>query len=792
MSQNVTAVLGPTNTGKTFYAVKKMLTFGSGIIGFPLRLLARENYEILRKKIGYNNVALITGEEKIIPNDAKFFCCTVESMPESQKFEFVAIDEIQLAANFERGNYFTDRILNYRGIRQTVFLGSSSMENLLIKIFPNIEIIKKPRFSNLKYFGYKNLTRLPLRSAVIAFSQIDVYQIAEKLKQLKGGVSIVTGALSPEARNKQVSLFEKGEVDFIVATDAIGLGLNLDIKFIFFSQYKKFDGIRNRFLTNDEISQIAGRAGRYKTDGFFGTTERLKGFSEEQVKFVENYKYTEVKRIFWRNSDIRFDNTSMIINSLLKKPNRRELILKKDSSDLKSLRLLLSDKKIKKNLFSKKDIKLLWEICGIPDYNKTLDEFHYRFLKKIVFFLIIERVPIPEKWIATQVKEIEKKSKHISEINLKLTQVRTWSYISFKKNWIENCVIYQSKIKMIENKLSNDLHKNLIVRFVDNSLKFSKKKLLDEKIKYINLNNHGEIFTNKKKIGCLEGFTFRFLDDAFYKKFNIYNQKFFKISIKAIIQDNINLFLQNAFESFNYNVDGDIFWKGYLIAKFFKGDDIINPKIKIFTDNLHDSKDIYKIRQKILSYLKHLHETRLKIILKLKYESKSKVFSNDFRALVFSLSENFGHCLKKDQIQHYKKLNKQELNFLKAMGLVNGTSFIYIKNLNECTFKLIKMLNNVFFKLGLKEEVKKKLFCIKNESSEYKKNYKKINKFGFYQLRILKKIYLINYQLYEKLIENHYIGKKKKVPISKKLVTECDNDFFFIRNFAKFSKHNYL
>ena len=291
--KKISAYLGPTNTGKTFAAIQKLYSYNSGVIGFPLRLLARENFEKARKIFKDNLVALITGEEKIIPENAKYFFCTVESIPENLNFEFVAIDEVQMASDYDRGYIFTEKILNMHGTKETLYLGSQSMEKILREIYPNIIINNKPRLSRLSFIGYKNITRLPKRSAIIAFSQIDVYEIANKIKQSHGGVSVVLGALSPDVRNAQVKLFEERKVDYIVATDAIGMGLNLDIKNIFFSGLKKFDGLNERFLRLDEISQIAGRAGRFSNDGFFGTTCNLKKLDNNIINFVENYEYTE-------------------------------------------------------------------------------------------------------------------------------------------------------------------------------------------------------------------------------------------------------------------------------------------------------------------------------------------------------------------------------------------------------------------------------------------------------------------------------------------------------------------
>ena len=444
MKPKVFGILGTTNTGKTFTAFNRLLNFNNGIIGFPLRLLARENYEKGIKEVGYKNVALITGEEKIIPKSAKYFFCTVEAMPD-KKFEFLAVDEVQLAANSERGHNFTHKILESRGKRETYFLGSNSVETILKRLIPEIIIKKKERFSQLSFYGYKNIVRLPPRSAVIAFSQIDVYSIAEKLKRFKGGVSIITGSLSPEARNKQVKLYENGEVDYLVATDAIGLGLNLNIKYIFFSNIIKFDGLRKRLLTYDEIAQIAGRAGRFRENGYFGLTEGLKKLDQEIIDFIENYKSKDINFFYWRNSNLNFSSINNLKKSLLKKPYIDVLRLMKDSSDFLSMKYLLDTSSLKKNLNNSLVIKKFWEICSIPNYTKTLVEFHTQLLSLVIDFLIQKKEKIPYTLINNQLQKIANPDEKISIINSKITQIRIWAYISFKKGWMEQEEHFQKK-----------------------------------------------------------------------------------------------------------------------------------------------------------------------------------------------------------------------------------------------------------------------------------------------------------------------------------------------------------
>ncbi|MDC3090938.1 helicase-related protein [Rickettsiales bacterium] len=785
MFEKISAILGPTNTGKTFFAVEKMLSYKNGVIGFPLRLLARENYELVAQKIGKNKVALITGEEKIIPKDAEYFFCTVEAMPEKQQFEFLAIDEVQLAANFERGYQFTDKIINSRGSLETLLLGSLSIESLLKKIFPKLKVIKKSRLSNLKYYGYKNLTRLPPRSAIIAFSQIDVYSIAEKIKKFKGGVSVITGALSPDARNAQVKLFEKGHVDYIVATDAIGLGLNLAIKYIFFTTLIKFDGFKRRYLTNDEISQIAGRAGRYVNDGFFGVTQNLKELDNDLIKFVEEHRYSVIDRIFWRNSNLNFSSSKTLIESLKKKPKSSYFIYKKNANDLNQLNLLLQDKRIKKQVTNKVHLKALWEICGIPDYMKTMDEYHTRFLIKIANFLLIEKSCIPEPWIDMQVKQIQKVQDKISVINMKISQIRTWSYISFKKSWIENSQQYQIKIKKIENFLSNKLHENLVNKFVDETIKNPNQTLFENDQNFVYLNKMNDLFFSKKKIGFVKGFKFFFVNKKLEIKKKSFSYKYIKNSLAKVTGEIIKGFLSSDISSLNFSIEGEVFWKHERIACFQKGDDILSPKIKILSDNYFSSKDNLMIKKKVQNYLDIIIKRKIRIIKDIFDDSFKKDYSSSYRAICFGLYENMGHCLKKNYEYYYKNLNKDEIFLLKDYGITNGNNFLFLKNENLALLNIKQMLINIFYNLRIKKKIERKLISINKIKLAGNIPINLYNKIGYYEIDVNNDSYLIYYNFYEKLIDSIYFSKKKKISYSKKILEECSNEEDFLKNCFK-------
>ena len=386
-NNKITAVLGPTNTGKTYLAIETMLSFESGMIGFPLRLLAREVYDKIIKKIDPTKVALITGEEKIIPSNAKYYLCTVESMPIDKNLEFVAIDEIQMCSDFERGHIFTDRLLNLRGEKLTMLLGSSTMKKIISNLNADIEFINKERLSKLTYVGHKKISRIDRKSAIIAFSTEEVYAIAELIRRQKGGAAIVMGSLSPKTRNAQVALYQSGDVDFLVATDAIGMGINMDLDHVFFSNLKKFDGKKLRKLNSSEIGQIAGRAGRYLNDGSFGITGDCSEINSEEVESLETHKFEEIRTIFWRNPNLNFNNANSLLISLDEKPNEEWLRRIHECEDEKVLKHFLKDLdkyKIKNN---SKELVLLWECCQIPDFVKKTYGHHLEVVSKVFEFL---------------------------------------------------------------------------------------------------------------------------------------------------------------------------------------------------------------------------------------------------------------------------------------------------------------------------------------------------------------------------------------------------------------------
>ena len=758
MKKKISAFLGPTNTGKTYTAIQSLLKYNSGIIGFPLRLLARENFELAKKFLPESKIALITGEEKIIPNNAKYYFCTVESIPENLKFDFVAIDEVQLASDYERGYIFTERILNNRGTKETLFLGSRSLEKILLEIYPDIQIYKKPRMSKLSYIGYKNLTRLPKRSAVIAFSQIDVYEIANKIKQSHGGVSVVLGALSPDVRNAQVKLFEDGKVDYIVATDAIGMGLNLDIKNIFFSGIKKFDGFHDRYLTYDEIAQIAGRAGRHFNDGYFGTTCNLKSLSNDVINFVEHYEFTEIKKIYWRNNKLNFSSSSNLLKSLSVRPTKKYLKLKTDGNDHRYVKIFLEENEFKKNLTNPMNLKKLWEICSVPDYSKNLDEYHTRFLKKIFFFLVDKNKCIPAEWVKQNLSEINRFTKKISELNYKLSQLRTWSFISFKKEWIKEGDKFQKKVKKLERQFALKLHEELMNEFIGEFKNFEldKSNNLIQKNTIVRFEKK-KIYFGKEVIGIRNGLKFE-INQNFKKSKNIFNKKILK---KSLIEHSIkikNEFLSSSFVYFEFRIDGSILWKKDVIGCFLKDKSLIKPRLEVFIDEFFINYE-GTIKSKLLNFLDFLIRKDLPFINQLKAIKKNGAC----RAINFNIIENLGHCERKNIDNFLKQLTSEETKEYRKIGFKVGINFFYFENNKRSHFK--QMLINIFFKYNMKNFIDEPIFCLNLKNSlQTKFNFYK--KLGFYKIQISNENFLIDYQYFESLSRKVYFFKKQKYSFS--------------------------
>ena len=680
--KNPYAILGPTNTGKTHLALERMLSFSSGMFGFPLRLLARENYDRAISKIGKEEVALITGEEKIIPENPKYFFCTVESMPISKSLEFVAIDEVQLASDFERGYIFTDRIMNLRGKFETLFLGSSTIENLLRQLFPKIKIEKRDRLSKLSYTKRQTISKLKPRTAVIAFNINDIYSIAEKLRSQKGGAAVVLGALSPRTRNYQVEMYEKQNVDYIVATDAIGMGLNLNIKHVAFSSLKKFDGNINRNLKLTEIAQIAGRAGRYNNDGTFGLTSQAPNIDPVSIESIENNIFDSIKKIYWRNSEINYTSIKALVNSLDKNPPSNFFIKKKNAEDEKSFKSLINDDEIIKYLKDKDNIKILWDVCKIPDFQKLMTESYFEFLKKLFIYLMQNNNFLPDQWINENVTRLDNINGDIDILSKRIAYIRTWTFISNHAKWIKDKEYWVKITRKIEDRLSDELHNKLKIRFVDQGATYFVDNIKKRNNLKLEIKKDNFIDLKGSIIGKLKGFKLELNEE---KKSNISNllSNAAKKTILTMIPERVNELTNAPDEAFHYgdlhnikmNKQPNIYWGDDVVGFFEKGKNIFSPKINIDNTDMLDNEN----KKKILQRLNTWFENKIENLLKPINQDTNKISEvANVRSIAYNLFNDLG-CSHKMIFQiDINKMTTEEKKELSRLGIRTGIEYFYL------------------------------------------------------------------------------------------------------------------
>ena len=506
-SRGVTAVLGPTNTGKTHLAIERMLGHESGMIGLPLRLLAREVYQKVVDKAGEHNVALVTGEEKIKPDKPRYWISTVEAMPRDLDLAFVAVDEIQLAADLDRGHVFTDRLLNQRGREETLLVGSATMRPLVEVLVPGVHVISRPRLSKLSFAGEKKISRLPSRSAIVAFSAEEVYAIAELIRRQRGGAAVVLGALSPRTRNAQVELFQNGDVDYLVATDAVGMGLNLDVDHVAFASDKKFDGFRFRKLHPAELGQIAGRAGRYMRDGTFGTAGRCPPFDPDVVEALENHAFDAVRVLQWRNPDLDFSTLAKLQESLADQPREHGLIRAPFGEDVLALEHVAREDDIRGFARSPAAVQRLWDVCQVPDYRKVSPAGHADLVGTLYRFLMKEGA-VPAEWFSSQVAMLDRPDGDIDTLSNRIAQVRTWTFVANRPDWLKEPEHWQAVTRRVEDSLSDALHERLAQRFVDRRTSVLMRRLREKARMEAEITATGDVSVEGQHVGHLHGFHF--------------------------------------------------------------------------------------------------------------------------------------------------------------------------------------------------------------------------------------------------------------------------------------------
>ena len=678
MSKNkITAVLGPTNTGKTFLAIETMLSFDSGMIGFPLRLLAREVYDKVIKKISPDKVALITGEEKIIPSNAKYFLCTVESMPINKHLDFVGIDEIQMCADHERGHIFTDRLLNVRGDKLTMFMGSNTIRNIVKKLNEDTEFINRDRLSKLSFVGHKKISRINRKTAIIAFSTEEVYAIAELVRRQKGGAAIVMGSLSPKTRNAQVNLYQSGDVDFLVATDAIGMGINMDLENVFFSNLRKFDGKKLRKLNLSEIGQIAGRAGRYLNDGNFGITGNCKDISPEEVELLENHKFEEIKILFWRNSKLNFNNASALIKSLNEKPKKEWLRKIHECEDEKVLKYFLNNMESHNIKDNKDTLGLLWECCQIPDFVKKTYGNHIEVVGKVFDFLNGINGKISNDYMRIQLMKLDNLDGNVDSLSNRIANVRTWSYVSNKINWVENQNYWIEKTKILEDRLSERLHEELTRTFIDKRASILARGLKQDMDFKTEIMENDKVVIDGQFIGNLKGLKFEMDLKAGALETDIKSlKKAARQTVGPELKKRIQLILDTGL--IEIKNDFKIYWRDFPIAKLEQGKDYLNPEIFIIVDDLLDNKDKQNFSNFIEKWIKEKIELVLKSLIDLKNLKES---NSSIKALAYQLYENNG-VLKRENVTDYlKKLGQEERKILRELGVKFGRYHIFLYKL---------------------------------------------------------------------------------------------------------------
>ncbi len=670
-------MLGPTNTGKTHLAIERMLGHKSGLIGLPLRLLAREVYNKVVERVGAENVSLITGEERIDPPNSRFQICTVEAMPVQTNAEFVAIDEVQLATSFERGHIFTDRMLKLRGRFETMFLGASTVENLLRALLPGIHIDTRPRMSMLTYAGSKKITRLPARSAIVAFSAGEVYAIAELIRRQRGGAAVVMGSLSPRTRNAQVALYQSGEVDFLVATDAIGMGLNLDVEHVAFAQEKKFDGYQHRRLSAAEMAQIAGRAGRHTNDGTFGVTGNASPLEDELIEALETHQFQPHKVFMWRNSQLDLSTLAALEESLAAISNNPLLARAPPAPDIRALEFLVRDRNITRfcdGADQGPQVELLWEICRIPDYRKISPAAHGEILGRI-FVDIAATGIINEDWFARQVAMTDRLEGDIDALSNRLSHIRTWTYVSNRFEWLENHKEWREKTRAIEDKLSDALHEALTKRFIDRRTSLLMKRLRENAMLEAEIGETGDVIVEGHNVGKLHGFRFSADTSASGPEAKAANAAAMKALAQEIERRAARL---SACPNSDvvFSEDGCLRWMGQTVARVVGNESsALAPKLILLADEQLTGPALDKVQNRLERWLANYIENLLRPLIEL---SRDETVTGSARGLAFQIVENLGSIDRRQIAGEVKSLDQDARATLRRHGVRFGAFHVFL------------------------------------------------------------------------------------------------------------------
>jgi ATP-dependent RNA helicase SUPV3L1/SUV3 len=669
----VVAVLGPTNTGKTYLAIERMLGHGSGMIGFPLRLLARENYDRVVRLRGPGCAALVTGEEKIVPPHARYFLCTVESMPLDRPVSFLAIDEVQLAADPDRGHVFTDRLLRARGLDETMFLGAETIRPLIRRLVPEAQFVTRPRFSTLAYAGSKKITRVPPRSAVVAFSAGDVYTLAELMRRQRGGAAVVLGALSPRVRNAQVAMYQSGEVDCIIATDAIGMGLNMDIAHVAFARLVKFDGRSARTISASEMAQIAGRAGRHMSDGAFGTTTEVGPLDADTVEAVEEHRFPPLTGVFWRNAELGFSSPEALLKSLAEPPPARELIRAREADDHLALKALARDEEVARLATGPAAVRLLWEVCQIPDYRKIMSDAHARLLKQIYGHLMGLHGCLPEDWVAKSIAGLERTDGDIDTLATRIAHIRTWTFVAYRGDWLADPIHWQERSRAIEDSLSDALHERLTQRFVDRRTAVLVTRFKERAEPVAAVEPSGEVIVEGERVGRLEGFRFvleagptrevpRALVNAAHR------------ALRGEIDDRLDGCEKEADAAFTVGADGRLAWRGAPVARLAPGPSLLEPRIEPLSSELLEPSHRERLRRRLERWVESHIGARLAPLMR----ARQAGLTGPARGIVFQLCESLGSLARRACAAEVTVLGAGDRKALRRLGVRIGHDSVFM------------------------------------------------------------------------------------------------------------------
>ncbi|MDA9351872.1 helicase-related protein [Ascidiaceihabitans sp.] len=673
LNGRVVAVLGPTNTGKTTYAIERMLGHRTGIIGLPLRLLAREVYDRIVAIRGPSVVALVTGEERIVPPRTQYWVCTVEAMPEGMGCDFLAVDEIQVCADPERGHIFTDRLLRARGLKETLFLGSDTMRSAIAELIPEAQFLRRERMSELTYVGQKKISRMRPRSAIVGFSVENVYAIAELLRRQKGGAAVVMGALSPRTRNAQVEMYQNGEVDYLVATDAIGMGLNLDVDHVAFSALSKFDGRRMRPLAPNELAQIAGRAGRGLKDGTFGVTGDARPLDDGMAQAIMDHKFTPQRKLNFRNHALQFGSVDRLIQTLEASPDHEMLVKAREADDLATLKNLSQVGEVSARATDGPSVRLLWDACRLPDF-RGIGRGTHADLVAVIYNYLHQSGCIPDEWMERQIKVIDRTDGDIDTLSKRLAFIRTWTYVAQRKGWTNDESHWREQTRSVEDRLSDALHERLTQRFVDRRTSVLLRRLGQKEAMVAEVNDAGEVTVEGEFVGKLDGF--RFSQD---KGTGVAEAKTIKTVALQALAPQLHLRADRFYNApdteIDYTEQGGLMWGSSAVGKLVADADALKPRVEVFVDDVAGPEVAEKVQRRLQHFIDRKVAALFEPLLNL---GRDEALTGLARGFAFQLVENMGVLPRSVVANEVKALDQDARGALRKHGIRFGQFTIFM------------------------------------------------------------------------------------------------------------------